>query len=83
MATAFAAAARRNNRPVDILDAHVRATLVRSEPGALDPRAVLPAKRRKEFARQMRRLAELGEVEIVAITDPAAVKCALRTVHGA
>lgn len=74
VAMAFAAAARRNNRPVDILDAHVRATLVRSEPGALDPRSVLPAKRRKELARQMRRLAEVGEVEIVAITDPAAVK---------
>ena len=74
VAAAFAAAARRNNRPVDILDAHVRALLVRSDAGALDPRAALPAKRRKELARQMRRLAEVGEVKIVATIDPVAVR---------
>ena len=74
VAAAFATAARRNNRPVDILDAHVRAMLARSDAGALDPRAALPAKRRKQLARQMRRLAEVGEVKISATIDPVAVR---------
>jgi CelD/BcsL family acetyltransferase involved in cellulose biosynthesis len=72
---AFVAAARYRNRPVDILDGHVRATLDRSDdPDALNPRGVLPSRRRKEYARQMRRLADTGEVQFVAAIDPAEVR---------
>jgi CelD/BcsL family acetyltransferase involved in cellulose biosynthesis len=74
VANALAVAARRNNRPVDILDTHVRAMLARSDPGALDPRTALPAKRRKELGRQMRRLADVGEVRVASVTDPVEVR---------
>ena len=74
VAVALIDAARRHNRPVDILDGHVRAALDRSEPGATDPRGALPARRRKEYARQMRRLAEVGEVKLRAAIDPADVR---------
>lgn len=73
VANALAIAARRNKRPVDILDAHMRAALARSDAGALDPRAALPAKRRKELSRQMRRLAEVGEVTVMTVTNPVGV----------
>jgi CelD/BcsL family acetyltransferase involved in cellulose biosynthesis len=57
-----------------VLDGHVRAAIDRSISGADDPRALLPVRRRKEFARQMRRLAEVGEVTINAAVEPREVR---------
>jgi CelD/BcsL family acetyltransferase involved in cellulose biosynthesis len=74
VAKALVAAALRQSRPVDVLDGHVRAMLVRTEPGALDPRAALPAKRRKEIGRQLRRLRDVGEVTFTAAIDAAEVR---------
>jgi CelD/BcsL family acetyltransferase involved in cellulose biosynthesis len=74
VARALVAAALRQERPVDVLDGHVRASIDRSIPGADDPRALLPVRRRKEFARQMRRLADVGEVTIHAAVEPAEVR---------
>ena len=74
VAKALVAAALRQARPVDVLDGHVRAMLVRTEPGATDPRAALPAKRRHEAKRQLRRLADVGEVKFTAAIDPQEVR---------
>jgi CelD/BcsL family acetyltransferase involved in cellulose biosynthesis len=74
VARALVSAALRKERPVDVLDGHVRAAIDRSIPGADDPRALLPVRRRKEFARQMRRLAEVGEVTINAAVEPGEVR---------
>jgi CelD/BcsL family acetyltransferase involved in cellulose biosynthesis len=74
VAKALVAAALRQQRPIDVLDGHVRAMLSRSAPDATDPRAALTPKRRKEFARQMRRLADVGEVKVEAAVDPAEVR---------
>ncbi|MEJ0013904.1 MAG: GNAT family N-acetyltransferase [Bauldia sp.] len=74
VAKALVAAALRQSRPVDVLDGHVRAALVRSESGATDPRAALPAKRRKEIGRQLRRLADVGEVKFTAAIEPQEVR---------
>ena len=74
---AIAAAARnaagRAGRPVAVLDAHVRAMLQCRADGNADLRAALPARRRKEFARQMRRLAELGPVAVETAREAHAV----------
>ena len=72
VAAAFMEAATRAGRPVDILDRHQRATLDRSLPA--DRRTALPAKRRKEFGRQMRRLADHGHVSIETRVEPAEVR---------
>ena len=69
IAVEFIAAARRQSRPVDVLGSHLRAVLDRPRGRSLDLRAALPARRRKEYGRQMRRLAELGTVSIDAATD--------------
>ncbi len=74
VAKGLVAAALRQSRPVDILDGHVRATLVRSEAGATDPRAALPPKRRHEVGRQLRRLADVGEVTFVSAIEPQQVR---------
>lgn len=74
VAKTLVAAALRQGRPVDILDGHVRAMLSRGDAGALDPRTALPAKRRKEIGRQLRRLADVGEVKFVAALDPSDVR---------
>ena len=66
VAKALAEAARLRERPVDILDSHVRATLDRADPAMADPAKGLAPRRRKEYARLMRRLAEVGEVKLVA-----------------
>lgn len=68
VAAAFVAAARASRRPVDIVGAHVRAALIRP-PGGTDCRTRLPSRRRKEYARQMRRLAELGPVKVETTID--------------
>jgi CelD/BcsL family acetyltransferase involved in cellulose biosynthesis len=67
---ALIGAALGENRPVDVLDGHVRASLER---GA-EPKTEIASRRRKEFARQMRRLAELGEVKFVPAIEPVDVR---------
>jgi CelD/BcsL family acetyltransferase involved in cellulose biosynthesis len=74
-ARALQEAARQTGRSVNILDAHQRAALFRAS-AAGDLRAMQPTRRRKEFARQMRRLAELGPVSIEAASSPDAVTAA-------
>jgi CelD/BcsL family acetyltransferase involved in cellulose biosynthesis len=74
VAKSLVAAALRQRRPVDVLDGHVRAMLSRAEPGATDPRAALATRKRKEVGRQMRRLAEIGEVTVVAAIEPGDVR---------
>ena len=71
VARALVAAALAEGRPVDVLDGHVRAALFR---GTADPRLGLATKRRKEAGRQMRRLAEIGEVTAVVAIEPAEVR---------
>jgi CelD/BcsL family acetyltransferase involved in cellulose biosynthesis len=73
VAAALVDAARRRGRPVDVLDPHVRGALYRDDPTMIDPRRGLTAHRRKEYARLMRRLAEVGEVKLVASIAPAEV----------
>ena len=68
VAAALGAAAGASRRPVDTVGAHVRAMLVRP-PGGTDCRALLPSRRRKEYARQMRRLAALGPVKVETTAD--------------
>ena len=70
VARALVAAAMAQGRPVDVLDGHVRASLGR---GA-EPRSDIATRRRKEFARQMRRLMEVGEVKFVPAIEPAEVR---------
>jgi CelD/BcsL family acetyltransferase involved in cellulose biosynthesis len=57
-------------RPVAVVEAHERAMLSRPGDGPVDCRAALPVRRRKEFARQMRRLAEIGPVAVEAVAEP-------------
>lgn len=75
VAHALERAAARAGRAVHILDAHQRAALVRTTPPG-DLRTSLPTRRRKEFARQMRRLAELGPVAFESVATPDAVAAA-------
>lgn len=70
VARALVAAAMAQGRPVDVLDGHVRASLAR---GA-EPRSEIATRRRKEFARQMRRLTEIGEVKFVPAIEPVEVR---------
>lgn len=69
--TRHAAAA---GRGLSVVDSHRRAMLQRPDSGAVDCRAALPHRRRKEYARQMRRLGELGEVVIETASDAGQVK---------
>ena len=82
VARALQRAAERAGRAVDIVDAHERAALLRTS-AAGDLRAALPTRRRKEFARQMRRLADLGPVTIESATGPQEVTARVRGVPGA
>lgn len=70
-ATAMIAAAADAGRSVAWLDVHRRAIAERSEGG--DFRARLPTRRRKELARQMRRLADLAPVTIDCAAGPDAM----------
>ena len=63
------------DRPTVVLDAHARAVLDRPPTGALDLRSGLAARRRKEYARQMRRLGALGCVTVEAAVEPDHVRC--------
>jgi CelD/BcsL family acetyltransferase involved in cellulose biosynthesis len=74
-AQALLRAARETGRSVSILDAHQRAALFQASAKG-DLRAMQPTRRRKEFARQMRRLAELGPVTVEAASAPGAVTSA-------
>jgi len=67
VAAAIRRAAAVDGRPVAAVGAQERAILDRVD-GA-DLRAGLPGRRRKEFARQMRRLADLGTVTLESVTD--------------
>ncbi|MEQ8699260.1 MAG: GNAT family N-acetyltransferase [Bauldia litoralis] len=62
-------AASRADRPCEIVDEHARAVLNRRGDGPADSRAALPTGRRKELARQMRRLGDLGAVTIETATN--------------
>ena len=73
IAEALRAVAINDGRPLAILDDHRRAMLTRG-PATLDPRGALPTGKRKEFGRQMRRLAELGPVTIESATDADGVR---------
>ncbi|HVZ13395.1 MAG TPA: GNAT family N-acetyltransferase, partial [Bauldia sp.] len=70
VARALVAAAMAQGRPVDVLDGHVRASLERDA----EPRSEIASRRRKEFARQMRRLMEVGEVKFVPAIEPVEVR---------
>jgi CelD/BcsL family acetyltransferase involved in cellulose biosynthesis len=70
VAVALMETAKRLSRPVDVLDPHVRGALQRNASGeAPDPRKELASRRRKEYARQLRRLADIGEVKFVAAIE--------------
>ena len=71
IAAAFHRLAVRVGRPVDVVSPYRRALL---RAGAGDPRLRLPARRRKEFARQMRRLADLGEVVVESAFESGKVR---------
>lgn len=70
---AITAEASRRGRTVDVVSSHSRAVLLRRPGPHADLRAGLASRRRKEFARQMRRLGELGAVSVEAATEPLAV----------
>ena len=61
-------------RGLAVVDSHHRAMLKRPESGDVDCRAALPQRRRKEYSRQMRRLADLGAVVVETVSEPDQVK---------
>jgi len=69
VATALRGAAERAGRPWTVVDPQQRAMLDRPAAGA-DVRVDLEPRRRKEFARQMRRIANLGAVTVEVAIDP-------------
>ncbi|MCW5696336.1 MAG: GNAT family N-acetyltransferase [Bauldia sp.] len=66
---AIASAALAAGRPVVRLAAHARAAVHRGV-DATDPREALPTKKRKEYARQIRRMADLGPVTLEVVVEP-------------
>ncbi|MCB1494670.1 MAG: GNAT family N-acetyltransferase [Bauldia sp.] len=68
-AAALCEAAERAGRPWTIIGEQPRAVLDQTPAGA-DVRATLPARRRKELARQMRRLAEIGGLTVETALEP-------------
>ena len=72
-AAALRQAAERTRRPWSLVEEYQRAILDRPE-GPPTIRATLPHRRRKEFARQMRRLAELGTVTVETAIEPDRVR---------
>lgn len=72
-AAALRRAAERAGRPWSVVDPYQRAILDRPD-GPVAVRASLTPRRRKEYARQMRRLAELGPVTIETAVDPDRVR---------
>jgi hypothetical protein len=74
VAQAIARHATAAGRGLTVIDGHRRAMLKRPESGAVDCRAALPQRRRKEYSRQMRRLADVGEVVVETVGEPDEVK---------
>ena len=72
-AAALVGAAIREKLPLALASQHERA-MVQSGEVEGDIRRSLPTKRRKEFARQMRRLGELGAVTIETVSDTTQVR---------
>lgn len=72
-AEALRAAAHFRGRAFDIVGVHRRAALIPQPGGAADLRASLASRRRKEYARQMRRLSDLGDVTVDAASTATAV----------
>lgn len=72
-ATALVGAAWREKLPIGLASLHERAMIQEGEYDG-DIRRSLPTKRRKEFARQMRRLGEVGAVTIETVSDTAQVR---------
>ena len=70
-AGALLRAAATAGRLVTVHGRHERAAF-RADRGA-DPRAMLPARRRKEYGRQLRRLADEGRVQQESVAEPEAV----------
>ncbi len=73
VASALHRAADRAERPAAMLDTEVRAMLDRSGVAGTI-RASLATRRREEFARQMRRLADLGAVTVETAVEPDRVR---------
>ncbi|HZP19641.1 MAG TPA: GNAT family N-acetyltransferase [Bauldia sp.] len=69
---AFLRAARRAGRHAAIIGVHRRAALDRKAATGL--RAALPTRRRKEYARQMRRLGDSGALVFESTAEPAKVR---------
>lgn len=72
-ASALVGAAIRARMPIGLASRHERAMIQQGEVEG-DIRRSLPTRRRKEFARQMRRLGELGAVTIETVSDTAQVR---------
>jgi CelD/BcsL family acetyltransferase involved in cellulose biosynthesis len=77
VATALRQQAAREQRPVAVLAAHQRAVLNRAGPDGNRFLNAIAPKKRKELARQLRRLRDLGAVTIEHVTEPAALAAAL------
>ncbi len=73
VAAAVRAIAERDGRPLAVLNAHSRAMLVRGSASKV-LRAGLPTRRRKELARQMRRLSDLGPLAVETIVEAGQVR---------
>lgn len=69
VAAAIVDFAARKGRPLAVVNRYQRALLELPDSGAIDCRAGLSARRRKEYARQMRRLQEQGLVKIETAGD--------------
>ncbi len=70
VADAVRAFAAESGRPLVVIGEKSRAMLAGSPTGGADCRATLSARRRGEYARQMRRLGDLGTVTIESSGDP-------------
>jgi CelD/BcsL family acetyltransferase involved in cellulose biosynthesis len=73
VAAALITAANGGGRPIAILNGSLRAILQRPVEAAGDPRLTLERRRRKEFQRQMKKLAESGAVTFTTAAEPAEV----------
>ena len=79
VAHALGAIAARQGRQLTLLDDHRRAMLLRPPEGIADLRATMPARRRKELGRQMRRMTDAGGVSAETCTRPDEVRAAFET----
>jgi len=77
VASALRKEAERQGRPVTILGAHRRAMLSRQPARGAPIREGITPKKRKELARQLRRLGERGALGIEHVTAPDALPAAL------